>query len=238
MTFSIAALSPETGEIGLALVTSSMAAGARAMFLLPGKGAVFAQARSDPRLGAVGIAALEAGAGAEQALAAMLAHDGEAAFRQLAVLDQAGRMAHATGVRCLAPCGAVLGAGVIALGNAVANEAVIPAILHGFETAGGPLASRLIAGLEAGAAAGGEPYPLRSAALRVGRPGVPFPVVDLRVDLAEHPVAELRHHWLAYAPLLEGYLQRALDPAHAPLAATIEGHLRAWPIQLPEGDSS
>lgn len=232
MTFSIAARCPRTGEIGLALATSSMAAGGRAMGLSPGHGAVFAQARSDPRLGALGLAALEAGRTAEQAVAAMVAHAPDAAYRQLAALDGTGRVAHATGERCLAPCGAVLGDGAIALGNAVANERVIPAILAGFQAADGTLAHRLIAGLEAGAAAGGEPYPLRSAAVKVARPGIPFAVVDLRVDLAEWPVAALRQHWLAYEPLVEGTILRAIDPAHAPLAATIEGHLRHWPIRL------
>ena len=230
MTFSIAGLCPDTGEIGAALATSSMAAGARAMFLSPGRGAVFAQARSDPSLGMLGVAQLEDGRTAAQVLAAMLADTPYAAFRQLAVLDAAGSVAHATGERCLDPKGAVVGDAAIALGNAVANDGVIPAILRGFESATGPLAHRLIAGLEAGAQAGGEPYPLRSAALKIVRPGVPFPVADLRVDLAEHPVAELRRQWAAYEPLMEGYLLRALDPEHAPLAATIEGHLRHWPV--------
>ena len=235
MTFSIAGLCPHTGEIGLALTTSSMAAGARAMVLAPNHGAVFVQARSDPRLGTLGAALLEAGCTAEQTLAGMLAHTPDAAYRQIAVLDSAGRIAHATGERCLAPCGACVGHHAVALGNAVANVAVIPAILRGFEAARGPLAHRLIAALEAGEAAGGEPYPLRSAALKIGRPEIPFAVIDLRVDLAEHPVAALRQHWHAYEPLAEAYLLRAIDPGTAPLAATVEGHLRQWPIRLTEG---
>ena len=235
MTFSIAGLCRDTGEIGLALATSSMAAGARAMVLVPNHGAIFAQARSDPRLGTLGAALLEAGCMAEQTLAGMLAHTPDAAYRQLAILDSTGGVAHATGEKCLAPCGACLGNGAFALGNAVANDAVIPAILRGFEAATGPLAQRLIAALEAGEAAGGEPYPLRSAALKVGRPEIPFAVIDLRVDLAEHPIADLRRHWHAYEPLAEAYLLRAIDPGNAPLAATVEGHLRQWPIRLTKG---
>ena len=235
MTFSVAALCAHTGEFGAALATSSMAAGGRAMTVVPGFGVVFAQARSDPRLGNLGAALLEVGRSAPETLAEMLASTSDTAYRQLAVLDNIGRLAHATGASCLAPCGAVLGRAAIALGNAVANDAVIPAILHGYEAARGPLAHRLIAALEAGAAAGGEPYPLRSAALRVARPGLSFPAVDLRVDLAEHPVADLRQLWRAYQPLMEGTILRAIDPAHAPLAAAIEGHLRQWPVTIPEG---
>ena len=232
MTFSVAALCSRTGEIGFALATSSMAVGARAAFLAPGFGVVFSQARSDPQLGALGIAMLETGRTAEATLAGMQAATPYADFRQLAVLDGTGRIAHATGGRCVAPCGAVTGRAAIALGNAVANEAVIPAMMQAFEAAAGTLAHRLLTALEAGVAAGGEPHPLRSAALKVGRPNLPFPAADLRVDLAEHPVASLRHQWQVYEPLLEGYALRATDPAHAPLAAAMEGSLRQWPITV------
>ena len=232
MTFSVAALCLRTGEIGYALATSSMAAGARAAFLSPGHGVVFVQARSDPQLGARGIALLETGRTAEQTLAEMLAATPHAAYRQMAVLDGVGRVAHATGSACLPPHGAVVGQGAVALGNAVANDAVIPAMMQPLQRSDRPLADRLIDALEAGVAAGGEPYPLRSAAVKVARPDIPFPVLDLRVDLAEHPVAALRHHWKCYEPLLDGYALRATDPANAPLAAAIEGHLRDWPIVM------
>ena len=232
MTFSVAALCSHTGDIGYALATSSMAAGARAAFLAPGHGVVFAQGRSDPQLGALGIAMLEIGRSAEQALAEMRAATPYTAYRQLAVLDAIGRVAHATGEHCVPPYGAVVGRTSIALGNAVANESVIPAMMRPLERSDRSLAHRLIAALEAGVAAGGEPYPLRSAALKVARANLPFPAVDLRVDLAEHPVAALRQQWQAYEPLLDGYAQRAIDPANAPLAATIEGHLRQWPIVM------
>src|SRR5665213_3492629 len=72
MTFSIAALCPRTGELGCVLATSSMAAGARAQFVSAEAGVVLSQARSDPRLGAIGIARLQAGDGARAALDAMI----------------------------------------------------------------------------------------------------------------------------------------------------------------------
>ena len=230
MTFSVAALCSRTGEIGFALATSSMAVGARAAFLAPGFGVVFAQGRSDPQLGALGLALLETGRTAVEALAEMRAATPYAAFRQIAVLDNIGRIAHATGEHCLPPCGAAIGRAAIALGNAVANDTVVPAMLDAFNAAEGSLANRLLTALEAGVAAGGEPYPLRSAALKVARPDLPFAAVDLRVDLAEHPVAALRHHWQVYEPLMEGYALRAVDPSRAPLAAAMESELRHWPI--------
>ena len=97
MTFSIAGFCPRTGEVGAALATSSMAAGARAMFVAPGFGAVFSQARSDPALGAFGKERLMAGRNAAETLADMLAATDKAAWRQLGVLDVKGGVAHATG---------------------------------------------------------------------------------------------------------------------------------------------
>lgn len=227
MTFSIAGLCARTGELGLALTTSSMAAGARAMFLSPGHGAVFAQARSDPRLGALGCARLASGLDAKATLADMLASTDEAEWRQLGVLDAAGRVAHVTGARCVDSKGAAAGHGALALGNGLASDDVVPAALRGFLADPSlPLVERLIFALECGLEAGGEPYPLRSAAVQVGRPGIPFAVIDLRVDLADRPLAALRRHWRSYAPLLDGYLARALNPAHAPLAASFETSLR------------
>jgi uncharacterized Ntn-hydrolase superfamily protein len=226
MTFSIAGICPRTGEIGGALCTSSMAAGPRAMFVSPDHGVVFAQARSDPALGAFALTRLEAGRTAEETLADMLAATPHAQWRQLAVLDRQGRVAEKSGERTLQSKGAAIGEGAVAIGNAVANDGVVPAILEGFRKDPGlPLAERLIMALEYGARAGGEPYPLRSSALKVGRRGIPFAVIDLRVDLATDPIAELRQHWVMFQPMVEGYLQRTLDPDNAPAAADIEGHL-------------
>jgi uncharacterized Ntn-hydrolase superfamily protein len=74
-----------------------------------------------------------------------------------------------------------------------------------------PLAERLLHALEEGLAAGGEPVPVRSAhLLLVERES--FPLVDLRVDWHDTPIAELRALWQLYAPQSSDYLLRALDP--------------------------
>jgi uncharacterized Ntn-hydrolase superfamily protein len=41
-----------------------------------------------------------------------------------------------------------------------------------------------------------------------------FPLVDLRVDWHDRPIAELRALWNRYAPQSAEYLLRALDPDH------------------------
>jgi uncharacterized Ntn-hydrolase superfamily protein len=46
---------------------------------------------------------------------------------------------------------------------------------------------------------------------------MPFYLVDLRVDWDEkNPVARLRKHWQAYAPQMQDYLNRAINPSAAP----------------------
>lgn len=223
MTFSILGRCRRSGAFGCALATSSMAAGSRCHFVAPGLGAVLSQARSDPTLGALGIARLAAGRSAAETLADMIAATPHAAWRQLAVLDAAGGIAEFTGEKVAPPKGAVVGEDAVALGNAVANERVVGAILAGFAAQpDAPLADRLIAALEAGLEAGGELEPLRSAALRIAVPGVPFTPIDLRVDLAETPIAELRRYWTLWAPMADGYVERALHPDSAPATADIE----------------
>lgn len=225
MTFSIAALCPRTGEFGCALTTSSMAAGGRAPFVAPGLGVVLSQARSDPRLGILGLKRLEAGRSAPETLADMLASTPHSAWRQLGVVDREGRVAEFTGAQCTSANGARVGQGALAIGNGLANELVVGAMLKGFEAAPGkPLTERLLMALEQGLDAGGEAYPLRSAAVKVAQPGIPFAAIDLRVDYSEAPIRDLRAMWTLWAPMAAGYVQRCLDPANSPPAAAIEGH--------------
>jgi uncharacterized Ntn-hydrolase superfamily protein len=225
MTFSIAGLCPRTGAYGCAMATSSMAAGARAVFVAPGAGVVLSQARSDPRLGEIGLARLRAGDDAHAAIAAMIAASPHAAWRQLAVLDLRGGTAANTGEHCTEAKGERFGNGVIVAGNGLANESVVGAMIEGYAmTADRSLPDRLIAGLEAGLAAGGEAFPLRSAALKVARPGIPLLPIDLRVDLSETPIENLRRYWVMWEPMSEGYVQRCVDPANSLAASLIEGH--------------
>jgi uncharacterized Ntn-hydrolase superfamily protein len=225
MTFSIAALCQRTGEYGCALTTSSMAAGGRAAFVVSGVGVVLSQARSDPRLGALGLKCLERGCTAEQAIAEMVASSPHVAWRQLAVVDLKGGVAAHTGGETTLSRGQAPGRGAIAVGNGLYNDRVVPAILAGYESKPAlPLTDRLLIALEHGLAAGGEAFPLRSASVKVAQPNVPFPFIDLRVDFNDTPIAELKRLWELWRPMVPGYIQRCLDPANSPPAAEIEGH--------------
>ena len=223
MTFSIAALCPRSGALGCAMATSSMAAGARVLFLEPELGLVLTQARTDPRLGAFGLARLAAGRNAEEALADIVASTPHASWRQLAVIDRHGAVAVHTGADVMAPKGARIGKSAVAIGNAVASERVLDAILAGFAASPeAPLTDRLIEALEAGLVAGGEGIPLGSAGLKVARPGIGYVPIDLRADCSETPIADVRRYWALWAPMVDGYVERALDPANALPAEQIE----------------
>lgn len=226
MTFSIAAFCRRTREFGCATATSSMAAGNRVPFVAPGVGVVLSQARTDPRLGVLGLERLKAGRSAQETLADMVASTPHAAWRQLGVVDRDGHVAEFTGAECAPAKGGRVGDAALAIGNGLANDAVVDAMLRGFEAEPEkPLTNRLLTALDYGLGAGGESAPLRSAAIKVAQPGVPALFIDLRSDGSDAPIAELRRLWALWAPMVDGYVQRCLDPAHAPAAGVIEGHL-------------
>lgn len=74
-----------------------------------------------------------------------------------------------------------------------------------------PFAERLLAGVDAGLAAGGETQPVMSAALLIVDREA-WPLVDLRVDYQEHPLNVLRGLWKAYEPQIEHFVIQVLRP--------------------------
>lgn len=225
MTFSIAGRCARTGQFGVALATSSIGAGGRCPHLRPGVGAILTQARTDPRLGPIGLDLLAADRSAQETIDGLVASTPHAGWRQLAALTADGDVAFWTGADVAQPADGMALAGAVVIGNWVRSEAVIAAIAAGYETDPmAELADRLIQGLEAGEAAGGEIDPLQSAAVMVCDPAWRFPVVDLRVDLSADPIAGLRVSWERWSAVMAGYLQRALDPANAPSTETLEGY--------------
>jgi uncharacterized Ntn-hydrolase superfamily protein len=202
-----------------------MAAGGRAMSTAPDAGVVLAQARSDPSLGRLGIELLRSGDGADAVLRAMAESTPHARWRQLAVLDRGGGTAAATGERCSDAKAEIARPGVVAVGNGLANAQVVAAMVEAFAAAASlELGERLIQALEAGQAAGGEAYPLRSAALAIAVPGIPLLRVDLRVDFDPDPIARLRELLGLWAPMADGYIERCVDPDNSRPANLIEGH--------------
>ncbi|WPC04748.1 DUF1028 domain-containing protein [Pseudomonas benzenivorans] len=216
MTFSIVGRCAETGQLGIAISSSSIAVGARCPWLRAGVGAVASQNITLPALGPQILDALESGLEPATALDQALTRNGYSQYRQVALLDSQGRSALFTGSQALGVHNAQAGEQCVAAGNLLAERGVVEAMVHAFEQGSGPLAERLLAALQAAMAAGGEAGPVHSAALQVVD-DLTWPLVDLRVDWAEQdPIGELEHLWRAYRPQMRDYVTRALDPTRAP----------------------
>jgi uncharacterized Ntn-hydrolase superfamily protein len=212
MTFSLIGRCPRTGQFGAAVSTSSIAVGARVAHCAAGVGAVLTQHRTDPRLGPRGISLLGSGCSARQTLDALIASTPHARWRQIAVLDAAGNAVAYSGALTKPEMGEAAAQDACAIGNILSNECVPAAMLNTFQAHPmEPLAERLLRALEAGLAEGGEKGPVRSAHLLVVQ-RESFPLVDLRIDWHDQPIAELRALWNRYAPQSDAYLLRALDP--------------------------
>lgn len=216
MTLSLLAADPAAGELGMVIASSSPAVAARCAYIRPTIGVAATQNVTDPRLGPALLDALGGGLDPEQALAGVRAGAEHIEYRQLAVVDRTGRGAGWSGARALGVHGVRTADGCVCAGNLLADETVLDAMVAGFGASAEPtLAQRLLAGLRAAADAGGEAGPLRSAGLLVSA-AVPWPVVDLRVDDHDEPVAALAALWELYAPLCDDYVTRALNPSDAP----------------------
>jgi len=215
MTFSIAGRCARTGAFGLSISTSSIVVGSRCPFAKAGVGAVLTQHRTDPRLGPRGLELLRSGCSAQETINALVASSPDIGWRQLAAIDRQGRTAAYAGDRITSIHNEVHGKDCVAIGNIIANTEVPVAMARRFERdAGAPLPERLLQALEAGLAAGGEPKPVRSAALLVVQEQ-DFPLVDLRVDAADQPIAALRALWTEYIPWIDEFVVRALEPDKA-----------------------
>ncbi|AZC37805.1 DUF1028 domain-containing protein [Pseudomonas chlororaphis] len=216
MTFSIVGRCAETGQLGIAISSSSIAVGARCPWLRSGVGAVSSQNITLPALGPQVLDGLGEGLAPVQALDQALTRNGYSQYRQVAVVDAQGRTAVFSGNHALGINNAVAGEQCVAAGNLLANSTVIERMVEAFESSEGCLAARLLSALQAGQDAGGEAGAVHSAALSVVGELV-WPIVDLRVDWAEaNPIGELQNLWSAYEPQLQDYLTRALNPTLAP----------------------
>lgn len=216
MTFSIAARCADTGQLGIALSSSSIAVGARCPWLRPGVGAVASQNITLPSLGNEALDLLEQGALPAEALDRVLTRNGYSQYRQLTAIDHLGRTAHFSGGQTLGVHDAVAGEQCVAAGNMLASPAVIAAMVRTFEQAEGQLADRLLSAMHAAVGEGGEAGPVHSAAMVVVGE-LTWPIVNLRVDwVDDDPIGALDRLWQAYRPQMQDYIDRALDPAKAP----------------------
>jgi uncharacterized Ntn-hydrolase superfamily protein len=215
MTFSLVGRCARTGMLGAVVTTSSIAVGSRCPYARAGVGAVLTQNRTDPRLGPLALDLLVRGFHAEEAIRAIVAVTPHRHWRQLAIIDAAGRTATYSGDSVRGEKGEAQGRDCAAIANIVRSAEIPRVMVARFETSPDlPLARRLIDALAAGEAAGGEIAPVASAALLIAHKEA-FAYVDLRVDDHRQPITELARLWSLYESEADPYVVRAIDPERA-----------------------
>jgi uncharacterized Ntn-hydrolase superfamily protein len=216
MTFSLVGRCARTGMLGLVVASSSPAVAARCAWARGRVGAVATQNVTDPSLAPQVLDLMELGRPATDALSEVIARAPFTEYRQLAVIDAAGRTASYSGARTLGRHSSSGGKDCLAAGNLLADVKVTEAMVQAFEQhPQNYLADRLLDALRAGAAAGGEEGPVHSCGLLVVDQ-VTWPVTDLRVDWQDDPITELARLWAVWRPQEAAYVRRALDPTAAP----------------------
>src|SRR3954471_23177130 len=207
-TYSIVALDPATGELGVAVQSHWFSVGPLCAWARAGVGAVATQSVVEPAYGPDALDPLGGGVNDQQALGELLAADPLAHVRQVAVIDVHGVIATHTGCDCIAHAGHVTREHHSAQANMMARDTVPQAMSDAFTAATGPLPNRLLAALFAAEEQGGDVRGRQSAALVVVRAqGQPWRrTLDLRVDDHAPPLDELQRLLV---------LQRAYDLAGA-----------------------
>lgn len=217
MTFSIAGRCADTGMVGVAITTSSIAVGSRCPWVRAGVGAVATQNVTLPSIGRMVLDGMEGGAAPEAAVSAVIGGLEHTEYRQVTAVNAAGETAIFSGSNSLGIHADHQGEGCVAAGNLLASADLPRIMTERFAATPGHLAERLLTALEAGLNdAGGEAGEVRSAALLVAHEQE-WPLVDLRVDWDEDcPIAKLRRLWTDYEPQMQDYVTRALNPGAAP----------------------
>ncbi|SDG71734.1 DUF1028 domain-containing protein [Pelagibacterium luteolum] len=190
MTFSILALDRTTGAFGVATATGGPAVGSLVPHARARLGAIATQGFTNPLYAHDGLAALEAGQGAEAVVYALTTADPGRNKRQLIVMDRTGQTAGWSGPELTGAVGLHLEPDLAIAGNLLADESVVPAMAEAFARATGSLELRLLAALTAADIAGGDARGIQSAAIKIVT-DQPYPLIDARIDFSLIPLDDL-----------------------------------------------
>ena len=198
-TFSIVAIDPATGDLGVAVASRYFAVGAVVPWAEANVGAIATQANVNVGYGARGLELLRQGLTAQQVLDKLFAEDtfpGKGG-RQIAIVDSKGNVAVFTGDEAQDWKGHRKGATWSAQGNILVGPHVVEAMGKAFESTNDDLAEKLYAALKAGDEAGGDSRGRQSASILVvrkvgGRNTNNDRYVYINVDDHPEPLRELR----------------------------------------------
>lgn len=172
-TFSIVAIDPQTGDLGVAVASRYFSVGSVVPWAMADVGAVATQANVNVGYGPQAIDMLRQGMTAPEVLKKLLADDkfeGKDG-RQVAIVDAKGNVAAYTGPNAPNWAGDRQGKTWSAQGNILVGAQVPEAMGKAFEATQGELAEKLFAALKAGDAAGGDSRGRQSASMLVVRKG-------------------------------------------------------------------
>lgn len=222
MTYTIIGHCPRSGRLGVGIATYSLAVGGYCPWVDGAVAAMSTQANVNLKLGPLAMRLLDAGFSPQKVLAELDADDPDFHYRQVAIVDRNGACAAHSGTHARDWKGHICGEGFVAMGNVLAGSEVAQAMAHAFEESRDQdLDERLLLALEAGRDAGGqgneagEHLTERSAGLRV-HAGETYSELDLRVDVHDRAVDELRRVHTIYKPYVPYYALRHRDPKNTP----------------------
>jgi uncharacterized Ntn-hydrolase superfamily protein len=229
VTYSIVARDPDTGAFGVAVQSHFFSTGAVVPWVEAGVGAVATQAFSELSYGPRGLEQMRRGDSAAVALTALVANDAGHATRQVAMVDNEGRVSAHTGVRCVEHAGHITGDGWSVQANMMRNPGVPDAMAEAFVGTPGALPERLLAALDAAQLQGGDIRGQQSAAIVVSSTApdahvAAGAVMRLQVEDHERPLDELRR--LVRMHRAYELLARCLEHAQGGDLATIIPDLR------------
>ena len=199
--------------LGVAMATHAPAVGNRCPVVIPRMAAASVQSIADPRLTLLCTKLMGLGYHAGKIIEELETSDPNAPLRQVGVVDAWGNAAAFTGAENGAYAGHILGEGWLVMGNGVVGPQVTEAMAA--SPCGRPVAnsSRSAwcarsrrAGAPAGRPTGTSPH--RSWSIG----DEPFAYIDLRVDVHEEPIGELRRIFEWFRPLLPYYSERPYNP--------------------------
>jgi uncharacterized Ntn-hydrolase superfamily protein len=196
-TYSIVAMDPETGEMGVAVQSHWFSVGSIVAWGEAGVGVVATQSFVNTSFGPRGLALLKRGKTADQVVEALIASDDGRDVRQLAILSVDGSVDAYTGKNCIPGAGHIVGENYSVQANLMLNDKVWSAMSEAFEDAEGPLAERMVAALEAAQEVGGDIRGKQSASILIVRGESTGNVwedrlIDLRIEDHLEPIKEIK----------------------------------------------
>jgi len=220
MTYSIIARCPRSGRFGVCTTTFSLACGRRNESVRPNVGVSKSQAFYLRRVDPFVLNLLAFGHTPGYIARILEQDDADFDYRQFAIIDRESNVYAHTGAKIGQWAGHETGPTYAAYGNGLAGPETVAGIVAGFMSdPDADFEERLLRAIEGGRDAGGQRFkgmrrPERSAWLRVVGE-LDWPQIDLRVDMHDDTVAELRRIFELFKRHRAYYEACSRNPAQA-----------------------